>query len=521
VSQEKGHLYPAVISVKQAMNDEQWRRAMDEELDSHRENQTWTVVPAAARPDGVHLVGCKWVFAIKHDGRKKARLVLRGDQQLPGEFDETYADVADFTTIRILFAIAAILNLKIATADFKTAYLNSQIDVVLHMKPPAGLICPKGSILRVNRGIYGLRQAGRLWRKALHEALIAFGMEQCKNDPCLYLWRKDDSIALYCATWVDDLLILSIDDETQSAFTSALQAKFKLNVDTNPTRYLGIQIDQQPNHIRLHQTEYIDKAIKHFGLQHATEKNTPWVETPTRRMEEEPPADTHVYRTIIGSLMWVSKSTRPDIQSVTIQLAAHQENPSQRHLDMARRVWRYLKHTKTMGLTYFKTTKSAKSGPPPSLVLEGWCDANFATCVDTRRSTTGYVYQLNGTSIVWCSRTQEDVSLCTAESECAALSDAVKDALYLRNFLEELSFPQRDATRIHEDNQSAIAVAHNQHYRGKIKHMAVRIHFLRQAIERSQITLSYCDTTHQVADPLTKPLPAPRFNALRERLGVT
>ena len=150
--------------------------------------------------------------------------------------------------------------------------------------------------------------------------------------------------------------------------------------------------------------------------------------------------------------------------------------------------------------------------------LHGFSDADFAGDATTRRSTAGFVFLIGDAPISWRSKLQSSVALSTTESEYIALSHATQEAAYLRQLLHELGATDDKPTVIYEDNQAAIAIANNEQYHGRLKHIDVRVHFVRQQVQLGRVTVEFCPTQNMVADIMTKPLPKPAYSHLVRRL---
>ena len=154
------------------------------------------------------------------------------------------------------------------------------------------------------------------------------------------------------------------------------------------------------------------------------------------------------------------------------------------------------------------------------LVLEGYCDSDYAGDLDDRKSTSGYVFLLKGGAISWNSSKQETVALSTTEAEYVAAAHAVKEAIWLRTLLEELGFKQNQPTKIYEDNSGCIAISKNPEKHKRTKHIDIKYHFLREQVNKNQVKLEYVNTTEQAADALTKPLPKEKFEFCRTMMGL-
>ena len=210
--------------------------------------------------------------------------------------------------------------------------------------------------------------------------------------------------------------------------------------------------------------------------------------------------------------MWISGATRPDISFSVNYLARFSASPQGTHWNQALRLVAYLVKTRTHGLVL---------GAIDTVELQGWVDADYAGCPDTRRSTTGHVFQLWGSTIAWTSKRQATVAQSTLEAEYIAAAEAAREAIYLRGLLAELKVDVlKRETTLYCDNKGAISLAENPGVHQRSKHIEVRHHFIREQVENRVLKLEYIKSDAQTADILTKPLPGPRHVTNREELGV-
>jgi hypothetical protein len=277
---------------------------------------------------------------------------------------------------------------------------------------------------------------------------------------------------------------------------------------------LGIEVkrDRPRRTIKLGQRSYIDTILARFGMLDAkTVKTALDVNVHLQSKEDETSVDIQEYQSIVGSLMYLMVGTRPDISFAVSKLSQFLSRPTASHRTAALRVLRYVKGTREMELCYHGEEE-----------LHGFCDADYAMDVDTRRSTTGYLFKLNGGAISWQSKRQASTALSTAEAEYMALCAATKEAIWLRNVTHSIlntkvPYP---ALPLYEDNQAAIRLADNPVDHQRTKHIDVRYHFTREAIIEGQITVQYHPTERMIADMLTKSLPYPRLQQLCAGCGL-
>lgn len=246
------------------------------------------------------------------------------------------------------------------------------------------------------------------------------------------------------------------------------------------------------------QALYTSNILSRFGMADCRRALTPAepnTQLHQRRDEEE--LTTKPYRQAIGALMYLSTCTRPDIAFIVGQLARYCSAPTDLHWQAVLYVLRYLKGTLSHGLLFHRT----------GLPLTGYADASYASCPDTRRSVTGYVFVLGGAAVSWSSRTQPTTALSTSEAEYMAACSATQECMWLRGMLTDTGHPPTAATTIYEDNQACIKMADNKPHHGRTKHIAVRYHFVSEKVQEGEVKLTYLETARMPADALTKALP--------------
>ena len=494
----------------------QWKAAMDNELKNLTSKGTWQEV---LMPKDRKKVGAKWVLKIKRnaDGKiakYKARLVAKGYSQVPGiDFEETYAPVGRTTSLRILLTIAATLDLEIHQADVEGAYLNGTLDVDIYMEYPEGVTPKKGCDgLLLKKALYGLKQSGRTWWRELSNKLSTIGFHRLESDWGLYTRPKSRKEGLVIIlVYVDDFVIAAETKGDIDKLLEKLKTFWKLSEMGEVSTILGMKVtrDRKNRQAFLTQPAYIDRLLERFP-KHANYRNWAAPLGKTTVTDGESVA-LSPYQEIIGCLQWLAGCTRPDISYAASFLARHTANPLENHWEMALRTASYLAHTRDIGL---------RLGGMERTALEGWVDADWAGCHETRRSTTGYVFKLNNSPIVWCSRRQQTVASSTVEAEYIATAEAAREAVWLRNLLKELDFKMSRPTILHVDNQGAMRLAINPSTHQRTKHIDIKHHLIRELIESNTVQLEYIVTGRQQADILTKPLPGPRHASNSTQLGL-
>ncbi|KAK9064178.1 hypothetical protein SSX86_015558 [Deinandra increscens subsp. villosa] len=220
--------------------------------------------------------------------------------------------------------------------------------------------------------------------------------------------------------------------------------------------------------------------------------------------------DATMYRQLIGSLIYLTL-TRPDITFAVSVLSRFMQKPLKPHLDAIRRVLRYVKSTPTYGIKFKRET---------SLELIGYCDADYARDISTRRSTTGYVFILGSGAVSWCSKRQPTVSLSTTEAEYRAAAMAAQECVWLTQLLKELNQEVKAKVTMFGDNLSSILLAENPTFHARTKHIEVHYHFIREKVLRGEIDFKYINTLEQMADMFTKSLSKEKIIKFCEDMGM-
>ena len=427
---------------KEAMADVQhkmdWQLGMDDEMASHSDNKTWVLVDEA--PMGRKVLTGKWVYRCKRGingevTRYKARWCVRGFEQLEGlDYHETFAPVVKPMSYKAIFAIAAANDWDVEQMDVKTAFLYGTVDEEIYVEVPHGYTDPKRSrvVCRLRKALYGLKQAPRVWSDTLGEFLKQHGFLPLNADQSVFCNGKT-IIAIY----VDDLLIIGPNTQANKDIKAALSKRFQMT-DIGPMAlYLGMRLDQdrQQRILWLSQQAYLEKILKDHGFLDSKAVQTP-METSTK-LEAAPagyiakPDFKHTYHSAVGSLMYAMLRTPPDIAYAVSVVSRYASNPTGDHWTAVKRIFRYLKGTLHLRLTL--------SGPLRPLA--GWTDADWAGDKDTRRSTSGYVFNLGSAAITWSSKRQPTVALSTFEAESIGQTQAAKEAIWLSGLLNELDTP--------------------------------------------------------------------------------
>ena len=403
----------------------------------------------------------------------------------------------------------------------KSAYLNGEFaeGEVVWMKPPPGFSSAYKGVraLRIRRPIYGLKQSARRWYEKFVGIFKKLGFTVCGADPGAFYRRTPGPI----------IVIIHVDDCTIGAPYVTLIEDFKRRIvefvdisDLGELHWLlGIEIRRvrEKRILTLSQGAYIDTIIRRFNFEDLKPVTTPLDPNVELTTEQAPQTSYDMakmrdipYREAVGSLMYAAMGTRPDIAFAVSLLSRFATSPGPAHWEAVKRVFRYLKGTRELRLTY---------GPEGEFDLKGYGDADGNSQSD-RHAISGNVFILFGGAISWFSKRQEIIALSTTEGEYVAATHAAKEALWLRKLFAELFKPLEEPTTLYCDNQSAIALTKDDQFHARTKHIDIRFHFIRLVCQKGYVRLIYCPTAEMTADILTKALPSLKVKHFANALGL-
>ncbi|RVW14668.1 Retrovirus-related Pol polyprotein from transposon TNT 1-94 [Vitis vinifera] len=516
------------LTFKMAMDDvdrEKWQEAMKLEIESMYSNSVWKLVDL---PEGIKPIGCKWIYKRKRgpNGKVetfKARLVAKGFTQKEGvDYEDTFSPVVMLKSIRILLSIVAYYDYEIWQMDVKTAFLNGHLEETIYMVQPEGFVVKdqEQKVCKLQRSIYGLKQASRSWNIIFNEAIKSYGFEQNLGEPCVYKQIGGDKV-VFLVLYVDDILLIGNDVESLSKVKNWLASQFQMKDLGEASYIIGIQMtrDRKNRLLALSQAAYIDKVLVKFAMENSKKGNLPSRHGVHLSKEQCPktPQDEEKMRRVpyasaVGSLMYAMLCTRPDICFAVGVVSRYQSNPGLDHWVAVKHILKYLRRTRNYMLVY--------SGR--ELIPIGYTDSDFQSDRDSRKSTSEAVFTLGGGAIIWRSVKQTCVADSTMEAEYVAACEAAKEAVWLREFLKELEVVpnMHEPIRLYCDNSGAVANAKEPRNHRKGKHIERKFHLVREIVSRGDVSVEKIASANNIADPFTKTLPARSFEQHLEGMGL-
>ncbi|GJS82037.1 putative ribonuclease H-like domain-containing protein [Tanacetum coccineum] len=475
-------------SIAKALSNLSWVEAMQEELLQFKLQQVWILVDL---PIGNRAIGTKWVFKNKKDKkgiviRNKARLVAQGHRQEEGiDYEEFFAPVARIKAIRLFLAYASFMGFLVYQMDVKSAFLYGTIEEEVYVTQPPGFkdFGHPDKVYKVVKALYGLHQALKAWYKTLANYLLGNGFKRGKIDQTLFIKKQKGDILLV-QVYVDDIIFGSTNKDLCTAFEKLMKDKFQISSIGELTFFLGLQVQQKEDGIFISQDKYVAEILKKFNYTDVKSASTPVdLEKPLVKDGDADDVDVHLYRSMIGSLMYLTAS-RPDII--------------------------YLKRKPTLSLWYSKDS-------PFELV--SYTHSDYAGATQERKSATGGCQFLGNRLISWQCKKQIVVATSITEVEYVAAASCRRQVLWIQNQLLDYGYNFMN-TVINIDNNSTICIIENLVQHSKTKHIEIRHHFIRDCNAKKLIQMVKIHTDYNVVDLLTKGFDAGRFQYLVSSIGM-
>jgi hypothetical protein len=513
-------------------------------------------------PRGANILNFLWTYLIKLTcGTKKARGVCNGAPGKKGSITlgKTYAGSLEQTGSRIFYATCAILNYLIYCADVSNAFAEAPPPKApLYMRPDQQFRdwwekvkqrppIPANYVLPVQRAIQGHPESPRLWMTLINGILVNdLSLTPTSHEPCLYSGTFNGHPVLVLRQ-VDDFAVGCETEDTAKSLIEAINAKMTIDIKYEGIlqRFNGVDVEQSSTMIKITAHKYIDKILKGHNWLDTNDIQLSHVPTPMHNdrkyiheleLTEGPPTEKEQlqlekemgfsYRRGVGELIYAMVTCRPDISYAVIKLSQYSQKPAKIHYEGIKRIFFYLKSTKTDGITYWRRESNPSlppsedaTHPPPDQdqtsiksieneadVMHGYTDSDWGGDKQHRRSVTGYLLKLTGGCIVYKSKYQTVIAHSSSEAEYQAACDAGKAILYVRSILQEIGLDQHHATTLHIDNNGALIMANTQQPTRGARHMDIKTKSLQQWVEQDLMILRRIDTTINSSDALTKAL---------------
>lgn len=488
---------------KEAINNG-WKEAINTEINALKKMETWTETEL---PKDKKAIEAKWIFKTKENGLKKARLVVKGFQLKENtDFGKNYAPVARMSTLRTLLAHTVEKEWNIRQLDVPTAFLNGYLESEVYVKPPEGIVIKGNKVLKLNRGLYGLRESPKCWNKRFNDFAEQMGFKRSQHDVCLYVGID---ISVWMLIYVDDIILTGIEQNIEKVVED-LKKEFNVKDFGFPQSFLGMELEKKEDGLKITQKRQINNMLRKFNMQECKTTCTPL--TKGYQLEDTEEIVTNLpYRQLIGTVMFVATLTRPDISYATSYLSQYLDRPTKSLWIQAKRVLRYLKGTMNIGLLYKKSKTT---------LIETYSDADWAGSQTDRKSISGSITLYNGCAVAWFSRKQACVALSTVEAEYIAAAISACDLIYIKGLYGDLNGLSSDVQCIlYMDNSGAIQIAQSFENSKRTKHIDIKHHFLKDIVCKRFLTIQYVATNDNIADMFTKTLSDEKLSNMKTKLN--
>ena len=390
----------------------------------------------------------------------------------------------------------------------KAAYLQAPLNHDVYVQD----INEKGETeyWKLHKALYGLKQAGHEWYNTMRNIMVTTAnLKQSIGDPgCFY-----KNTGLILSTHVDDMIAIAQTEEELDNLERAIESQVELDKLGILKKLLGMELTWEEDSVKLTQKTAIGNLAKEFGI---VPTEIPAKSLPLNpEMFKEPTSEEDLtplqeYQSLVGSLLYIARHTRPEISIHVNLLGRRTSKASHNNMQAALRVLRYLTSTLTDGLTI---QKEVTTGEP--INIQGFADASYGG--EQSKSQSGSLILLYSNPITWSSRRQDTVAMSITEAEYIACSETAKDIRWLQQLLEEVT-QQHVPAVMHVDNEAAIKLTRTQTFHRRSRHIEHRHHFIREMVERKLITMRGITGKENPADPLTKLLPMSKLTEWTKKI---
>ncbi|XP_056688715.1 uncharacterized mitochondrial protein AtMg00810-like [Spinacia oleracea] len=380
---------------------------------------------------------------------------------------------------------------------------------------------PQKVVCKLKKSLYGLKQAPRQWFAKLSETLLRFGYNQSKSDYSLFTKSNTQDIEgnnalgpniTLILIYVDDLLICGTNQTEIATLKEMLSKSFHMKDLGELTYFLGLEVFRSSSGFFVSQRKYALDFLKEHHMVDVKSVLLPMESNLklTTDNGELLPSPTP-YQRLLGRLIYLT-ITRPNI-SFTVQLLSQfMHQPTSVHMQVAKRLLRYIAGTFNQGILLASTSTST---------LTAYCDNDWVRCPISRRSTSGYCIFLGKSPVSWKAKKQSVVARSSAEAEYRAMALTSCEVTWLTHLLKDLGLTTLPPAVLKCDNQAALAIAANPVLHERTKHLEVDCHFIRDKVQNGSIVTEQVSSNEQIADVLTKVLTVKQHQYLLDKLGVT
>ena len=493
-----------------------WDEAVKEEYNKFVKYEVFKPVKRENVPKNAKFVSTTWAMKRKSNGVRRARLNMRGYEQVEHiHYDpsSTAAPVTNDVTIRVMLTIAIMASWIAYIVDVKGAFLHGDFEneEEIYTEIPEGFDQwwdPAIWVWLLMKTSYGLIQAAVQFWKTLLKAMRYMKFKRSNADPCLY-WKYSEKTGLIVwLSWVDDCCVIGNESVVLES-KEQLKSLFECEDVGELTEYVGCKLDwnREAGTIKFTQPVQIRSFSDEFELPSNTFK-TPAepgkVLEPCEDGQEVSAEEQSKFRSAVGKLLHMMRWSRPEIYNAVRECSRRMSKASPDHMKAVLRIMKYCAETKDRGWELKPSRKWDGIDLSFEFRIRGKADSNFATCKETRKSVTGYCVWLEDSLVAVKSGMQKIVALSVTEAEVIALVQCVQEMIYIKKVLESMNLRVELPMQVEVDNRGAVDLVNGWSCTGGTKHMDVRIMWMRELKEDKVLEVVWQPTAENEADIFTK-----------------
>jgi histone deacetylase 1/2 len=421
-------------------------------------------------------------------------------QQYGIDYLDTFSPVVKLVTVRLVLSLAISRGWSLRQVDVNNAFLQCFLEEDVYMQQPPGFEDPHypQHVYKLQRALYGLKQSPCAWYARLSDKLHELGFTSSKADTSLFIFHHG-GVTIYMLVYVDDIVLAGSSATAIECLVQTLARTFPIKDLGRLDYFLGIEASYTDQGMVLSQHKYVLDLLQHAHMEGCRAISTP-MSTSAKLSKDAGDvlsiSDASSYRSLVGGLQYLTL-TRPDISFAVNKVCQFLAQPTTVHYEAVKRILRYLRGTASSGLLLRKN---------PSTVLNIYTDADWAGCLDDRRSTGGYAIFVGPNLVSWSSRKQPTVSRSSTEAEYKALANGTAEAVWIQSVLKELGVHQPRPPVLWCDNLGATFLSANPVFHARTKHIEIDFHFVREKVALGTLEVKFISSSDQLADVFTKPV---------------
>ena len=449
----------------------------------------------------------------------KVRLVALGNQQRKGSYDDIKSTNARLESVKLLMALKAKKGARHFTIDVKGAFLNAKIPE--ESKHKFFIRLPDGSIKRLLKFLYGMKQAGFEWQQLVTNDLLEAGLQQSYTDPLIFSkWRKGDDAVnkeegdfIVFSLHTDDFYGISNSESMEEELFSHLREKYgEVTIHRGKhLQYLGMVLEERDDgSLAVKMDAYYEKLCAMMPLLKGKTSRLPYATSMHMGEDDDEEVDNLEYLSYVGAVNFLSTRTRPNLLYGMSRLAQRCSHPTKCDMKRVEKMFKHINATMNQCIVF---------SPGGDLDLFAYVDASH-NCYDDGKGHYGYAIFLGENTAAFSTKSSKIriVTQSSTESEYVGMNYVTREVVWARQLITDIGFQPKSSSTLYEDNESTILLATGHGRHEMTKHISPRYHYVREQISNGSIRVEHKPSTEMIADILTKPLDERLYNKFSRML---